>query len=133
MSKYEKTPFSPQEASADIGSLIPHLRRVQQQLQALASSSAQAQELDAVTNALQCLEGLQMVSKAAGESASQLTPVSQGQEWAPIPDALSQLDCHFVTNAQGLIQLTDQSAAGLLELLPNKIIGQNLLELLTAS
>ncbi len=140
MSKPKKPRPSPQEETADIGSLTQHLRRLQQQLQGLALSSeglssAQAQELaqelETVTTSLQRLDGSQLGSKAVGEDPSGLATVSQEQGKAHHPEASFQLDCHFVTNVQGLIQLADQSAGQLLERPPNNIIGQNLLELLT--
>lgn len=139
MSKHKKPRPSPQAESADLGSLTQHLRRLQQQLQELALSpkglsSTQAQglalELEAVTNSFQSLDGAQPVLTVVGEALPGSVPVSQEQGKAHHPEALSQLDCHFVTNAQGLIQLADQSAGQLLERLPNNIIGQNLLELL---
>jgi len=140
MSKSEKPRPSPQEESVDIGSLTQHLRRVQQQLQELALSpeglsSAQAQglalELKAVTNSFQSLDGAKPVSTAVSEASPGSAPVSEELGKGHNPDASLQLDCHFVTNAQGLIQLADQSAGRLLERPPNNIIGQNLLELLT--
>jgi diguanylate cyclase (GGDEF)-like protein/PAS domain S-box-containing protein len=140
MSKPKKPRPSPQEKSADIESLTQHLSRLQQQLQGLASSSeglspAQAQglaqELETVTTSLQRLDGSQVGSKAVGEDPSGSETVSQEEGKAHHPEASFQLDCHFVTNAQGLIQLADQSAGQLLAWPSNNIIGQNLLELLT--
>jgi len=140
MSKPKNPHPFPQEESADIESLTQHLTRLQQQLQDLASSSkglspAQAQglaqELETVTTSLQRLDGSQLGSKAVGEDPSGSAAVSQEQGKVHHPEASFRLDCHFVTNAQGLIQLADQSAGRLLERPPNNIIGQNLLELLS--
>jgi diguanylate cyclase (GGDEF)-like protein/PAS domain S-box-containing protein len=140
MSKPKKTRLSSPEGSANIRELSQQLRRLQTQLQTLARSpegismtNAQglAQELETVTTSLQSLEALPQASPKREKSSAGSRVVSEGLVGVPKPETFFQIDSHFVTDAAGVIQLADHSAAQLFSLPLNKLTGLNLLDLLS--
>lgn len=138
MSKPKKSKVSPKSGSADIKVLTQHLCELQRQLAEMAESpegvsivQAQnlARELETVTTSLRRLHP--STSDIPKTNTIQLgsTLVSGDLGDRPSPGMISVSDSHFVTDADGQIQLADQSACRLLDQPHAKIIGHKLLEL----
>ncbi len=138
MSKPKKSHLSSQDDPADIETLTQHLCRLQGQLlelsrspEGVSSIKAQdlARELASVTTALEGLTLPTDTSQKRRDIRLDSTIISDDQDAGHRPETFSLLDSHFVTDAQGQIQLADQSTGQLLELPQPQIIGHKFFEL----
>lgn len=138
MSTPKKSHLFSQDDPADIEALSQRLCQLQAQLQEVARSSEGvsnvqarqlAQELESVTTALQGLTTSAVDTQKRHDVRLGHTRIAEIQGARQGPEAISLVDSHFVTDAQGQIQLADQSAGQLLERPQAQIIGHNLFEL----